>query len=242
MKKINFILFSIAFLTVSFCSCVYATNENDRLLEQSRQVAPFHEIAVSSGIELLMTQGNEHSVVVVANESIIDRIKTDSKNGKLVIGVDNRRRGLFRRSRTGPIKVYVTFARLETLTVSSGAQAKGDDLIEVTGLYVKASSGAFCRLNINSNSLNIEASSGANINIQGNSEVIKGSASSGGNISGASMECREADLSASSGGNVSFTVIEKVVAKASSGGRVALKGNATSTSFSSSSGGVITQE
>ncbi|TCO08743.1 head GIN domain-containing protein [Natronoflexus pectinivorans] len=242
MKKINSILIDVALVFVNFCSCVYATNDNDRLLEQDRQVTPFHAIAVSSGIELLMTQGNEHSVVVVAKESVIDRIKTDSKNGKLVIGVDNRRRGLFRSSRTGPIKVYVSFTRLDELTVSSGAQAKSDDLFELHDFQIKASSGAFCRLNINCKSLRVDASSGANVNIQGNSEIVRGSASSGANISGTSMESQEADLSASSGGNVSFTVTEKVVAKASSGGRVALKGNATSTSFSSSSGGVINQE
>src|SRR5437868_2890495 len=62
---------------------------NDKNAEV-RNVAGFHGIKISNGIDLYITQGNSEGVAVSANETKYrDKIKTEIENGILRIYYDN---------------------------------------------------------------------------------------------------------------------------------------------------------
>lgn len=224
-------------ISLLMVSCVFA--ESQGVVKETRPVAPFNSIRVSSGIFLYLTQGTENSALVEADESVIDRVVVESINGNLRISY-NQPRGLFRSNpNRGKISVYVTFTRLEELQASSGAQVQSEGALLLDVLQLSSSSGAACRLEAECFSLKMEASSGGHINLKGAVKELSAKASSGAHINASEMIADEVTVEASSGGHVNVFSTSEVVASASSGGHVNVYGEGLMRSVSQSSGGSV---
>jgi hypothetical protein len=235
--KQNLTAMCMVCISLLLVSCVFA--ENQGVVKETRPVAPFNSIRVSSGIFLYLVQGTENSAVVEADESIIDRVVVESTNGDLRISY-NQAKGLFRRNpNRGKISVYVTFTRLEALQASSGAQVQSEGMLLLDVLQLTSSSGAACRLEADCYSLNMEASSGGHINLKGAVRELTAKASSGAHINAVDLVAEEVSAEASSGGHINVFCTSEVVASASSGGHVNVYGEGLMRSVSQSSGGSV---
>src|SRR5437867_1087880 len=88
MKKI-----SIIFLLLGFAGVAWAQKIINDPNAQKRAVSGFHGVSVSGSIELFLTQGNEESVVVSADETKWrDKVVTEVRNGVLHIYLENTNR------------------------------------------------------------------------------------------------------------------------------------------------------
>jgi hypothetical protein len=84
MKRL--LLFSmLAIAAFGLTSCLFA----QEIEQQTREVAPFKGVRVSSGISLFLTQGDENQVVVKASEAIIDDVVTKTEDGILIISISS---------------------------------------------------------------------------------------------------------------------------------------------------------
>ena len=82
MKTLKTGLF-ILILTIGSTLSALAANGGDDT--QTRNVSGFNAIDVSTGIDLYLTMGSSEEVKIVADEEIIDDIKTEVRNGTLHI-------------------------------------------------------------------------------------------------------------------------------------------------------------
>lgn len=219
-------------------SCVYADSEG--IQKETRSLAPFTEIKVSTGVQLFLTQGDENVAIVEADGSIIDNVIVESKNGVLEIHYKSSGWNLFGRNlRHGEIKVLLTFTRLEALKASSGSSVHSQNFLELDHFDLSVSSGANSSLSLSAAKVNMDASSGANIKMNGSAQLIYAEASSGANIKANDLTAQTGEVRASSGGNVQVYVDGDVDAKASSGGSVTVFGNAVLRNIEQSSGGSV---
>lgn len=152
--KITLILVSIGIL----CSLQLLSQTTT----QNRNTGTFDGISTSSGIDVIYTIGNSHSVKVEAEASIINNIETTVENGVLVI---KRKKGTSLQTRHNLV-VYVTAPSLKTVSASGGADFSAEQLISKDDIQLSASGGAdlnISKLTANKVSINVSGGSDAEI-------------------------------------------------------------------------------
>ncbi|MDP3642016.1 MAG: head GIN domain-containing protein [Bacteroidota bacterium] len=239
MKREFQLLGIFAVLSILFSSCWFlgpSVKGNGNVTEQVRQVDEFDQIKVSRGMNVYITQGSPSKVVVIADSNLHESIETEVEGDVLTVTVNENIRWAKEK------KVMVTVEKLTGLQVSSGANAYSQAQIMSGNLELKASSGANLKMEVNAKYLKADCSSGANIMLSGLAKEAELAASSGANLKGAELKADQCKMRASSGGNVSSTVVEKLEAKATSGGNIVYYGEPSTTDIDTSSGGNINRK
>ena len=238
MKKLSFLLSLLLCGSFLFAQQTVVHDAN----AQVRNVGSFHAIEVSSGINLILKQGNTTAVAVsAATTDVLEKVKTEVENGKLKIYIDMH--GL--KSWNGKnknIKAYVTCAAIDALEANSGAEATTDGNINADNLKISVSSGAGFDGEITAAKLLVDQSSGSDVNIKGKVGDINIKTSSGANFKGYDLVSETCKADASSGSGIEITVNKELQAEASSGGDINYKGSASLTNVSNSSGGRVKKQ
>ena len=231
MKKLLLLLMGVSVLSIG-----YAINRQSDLSTQTRTVSGFTGVDAGQGIKVNIVHGDADNVVVTAPADYIDEIKTEVKNGTLVIHWDKKKNIKSPRN----ITVDVTTIGIVRVKASSGATVTTDTL---TGDYLTfvASSGARINAMAKASKVIAESSSGASVMIAGKSQNVDFDASSGASISGDKLTAVNGKAEASSGASVTINANANLEAEASSGGRVRYSGTPTMVNVSSSSGGSISR-
>ena len=205
---------------------------------QVRNVASFHAVEVSSGIELRLTPGTTQRVEASADDADqLERLKTEVRDGVLKITYDRALTESMGFNKPH-LRVNVTATALTALHASSGAHAEVIGAFTTEKLDVEVSSGASLKANFASTDLRAQVSSGGVATLAGTAQRLDVGASSGGVFKGDGLTARACDASASSGGNLSVAVQETLTANASSGGDVRYTGSPRVSKHTSSGGSV----
>lgn len=207
---------------------------------QNRNVKDFNAIKVSTGIDLYLSMGNEESVKIVAEDDIIDNIKTEVKNGVLHIYM-KQNNSWFNWSGNKTRKAYVSVKELVALDASSGSDVETQNTLEGDKLEVKASSGSDVKLALHVKNFSIDTSSGSDARLSGRVKYLTAEASSGSDIDASDLESVVCTAKASSGSDISLTVTEEIHAKASSGADIVYYGKPATKDIDESSGGDVRQ-
>ena len=226
----------VAFLTILFSSCWFmgpSVKGNGKVTEETRQVDEFDQIKVSRGMNVYITQGSLAKVVVVADNNLHEVIETEVEGGVLKVYVNENIRWAKEK------KVMVTVEKLSGVEVTSGSNAWSQSQIMSENLELKATSGANMKMDVNARRLKADCSSGANIHLSGLAKEAELETSSGANLKGQELKADNCKMRASSGANVWATVVDRLEAKASSGGNVFYYGEPSSTEIDASSGGNV---
>jgi hypothetical protein len=214
---------------------------------------------VSTGVNLVFKQESPTNVKVIADADKLQYIITKVENGVLKVYVDNKGQ---KNLKFKNISVNVSSPRMDNLKASSGATFTTVNSVNENNLTIDASSGSVVKGKFNiSNNTNVEATSGTNVKVEVNSKsfVYKGSSGSNTNIGGQAgtaifdissgaafkgenFSVNQVEVESTSGGSISVNAVQKLKAKASSGGLIRYKGNPEiSSDISKMSGGSLKQ-
>ena len=217
---------AIAVLMALFLSsCAFDLNlgegkrGNGEVVKESREVyEEFTEISASEGMDVYVTQGDNFTIEVEADENIIELIGTDIKNGKLKVhAIENIGRATKR--------VHVSLPSVTGLSASSGADLYTQNVIRANKISLDASSGAGIKAALVADEVDADTSSGADIRIEGEAVLFYADASSGSDIKAKDFTVRTCHADASSGADISVNVSESLIADASSGADISYVGN-----------------
>ncbi|HCR75935.1 MAG TPA: hypothetical protein DIW37_05925 [Chryseobacterium sp.] len=234
------------------------SNSNSSYLNgESRNVGEFSGIQVSTGVNLVFKQESPTNVKVIADADKLQYIVTKVDNGVLKVYVDNKGQ---KNLKFKNISVNVSSPRMDNIKASSGAtfttinSVKENNLMidassgsVVKGKFnisnnalVEASSGTSVKVEVNSRSLVFKGSSGSDTSIQGEAETAAFDVSSGAVCKGEAFQANLVEAESTSGSNLSVNAVDKLKAKASSGGTIRYRGNPEITSdISKMSGGSL---
>lgn len=171
----------------------------------------FNSIEVSTGIDLFLTQSDNTSISVQADENIQELIITEIKNGTLKIYMDESTHHVASK------KVVVTLITIEQIQASSGSNVFSTNTLKVSSLDLSTSSGSEMEISVETNSINSSSSSGSLLNLSGKTKEFIGGSSSGSQINASKLTAEFCEVKASSGSNISVKCLEKFNANASSG-------------------------
>jgi len=232
---------AIAIISVLITSCDINFNSgiagNGNVVTEERDAQEtFTMIKASEGLDVYITQSENTSIEVEADENVISLIATDIQNGTLVIHTKESV------GRCKSKKVHVSLPIIEKIVSTSGADVYSTEVLIADNLEVKSNSGADIKIEVEAVHVSCSTSSGADIKISGTADSLTADASSGSDIQARDLSVKDCDASASSGADVTVTVSGKLIANSSSGGDVHYYGNPESVAKNKSVSGGIHQE
>ncbi|MGW8315947.1 MAG: head GIN domain-containing protein [Bacteroidales bacterium] len=236
MKKA---LFLFVVLTLSLGSCVidgwnYGISGNGNVVEETRDVEGFTGVHVSSGIDVMLSEGDQFEVVVEADENLQEVIETELRGNMLVVGTDrvNIRRAKAKR-------VHVTLPRLEELKISSAGDCDGQTPFSCEDLRLSISSAGDLSLEVEADRIDLDISSSGDAKIAGKANMLDASLSSAGDLDAWDLEARVVDVKVSSAGDARVFATEEISMDASSAGNIYYRGDPKVLHSHSSSAGDI---
>ncbi len=179
----------------------------------------FDEIKVSRGLDVYITQGDNVSLSVQADDNLHDIIITEVENNVLKIYADDNIRS------SASKKVIVSFTSISKIKASSGSDVFANNTITADELDVQTSSGSDMELDVNTRVLNCSSSSGSDLKLSGTTKNLYAEASSGSDIKAGNLKAEKSQVRASSGADITVNTSKELVAKASSGGDIKYYGN-----------------
>jgi len=175
----------------------------------------FDRVSAGNGWDVILEKGDTYSVIVEADENLIDAADIYVKNGTLKVYCEDNIR------RASSKKVYVTYVdNLDGIGASSGAYITTKQVLEGEQLDLDVSSGGTIKTTAVVRTIDTDVSSGGSINIAGSTETLAADASSGGTIKAKELKAKYAHAEAYSGGAIDIMVTDKLKARASSGGDI----------------------
>jgi len=205
----------------------------DAQTTQDRQVGDFTGLEASSSVKVVLTQGEPTSIKVEADEKDQANVKTEVKNGKLIISEEGKV--------TSNITVYVTTKNLNSIEASGAAIIKSQNQIIADNIKIQSSGAASIKLDIKANEINSSISGAGNITLVGSTQILMGDVSGAGNLKAFKLEAEKVVISTSGAGNAKVFAKQSLSAKSSGAGDISYKGNPTEKSFEVSGAGNITK-
>ncbi|MES2004112.1 MAG: DUF2807 domain-containing protein [Bacteroidota bacterium] len=218
MKKI---IFSLLVMLIGLNSAnaqkvVYDDNAT------KRNIASFHAIETSSGIEVIMSKGDKEELAVsVGNKEYLAEVSTIVEGGVLKISRSSDWK-FWNKWKNWHVKVYVSYTSLDAIKASSGGSVTGTD--------------------VNLSKLMARLNSGGSITLGGSVESLDVDGSSGAQFHGYSLTTHTCKAEASSGAGVQITVTKEISAKANSGGFIRFKGDGLIRDINVNSGGSVKRQ
>lgn len=207
------------------------TTENRTISEK------FTGIDVSSAIEVTVEQGDKTEVVVEADDNLLNTIKTEVKNGKLVISNES-----YVSIRNGVRKVSVTMPIIDNLEASSASSITSKNTLKGNQIFIKTSSAGLAKLDIEMEVVTSKSSSGSTIELKGLAMQLDSQASSGSTTKCFKLLTNSVVADASSGASINVHPIVSLKAEASSGASIKYNKMPKTFQKNSSSGGSIEQD
>ena len=196
----------------------------------------FDEIKVSQGIDLYITQSNDVSLTVEADENLHDLIMTEVTDGVLKIySTENIRRASSK-------KVMLTINSISSIKATSGSDVYSTNTIEVANLELKSTSGSDIKLDVKTKSLDCYSTSGSDMELSGSTNLFTASATSGSDINASDLLAETSNVKATSGADISVNTSKALTAKATSGGDIRYSGNPEKVEKSDTSAGSVRQQ
>lgn len=237
MLKNKFSLLLLAVLITSINSCYIDFREtvfgNGNVVTEDREPGSFDRLKVSSGIDVLITQGDTESLKVIADENLLKYISTEIYNNTLIVET----KAWIRNAKSK--EVHLVYKKLMEIDISSAGDVKGTNRMKADELDLNLSSAGDLTLDIEANRINLDISSAGDAKLSGTVDELDADLSSAGDLNAYDLVARKARVSASSAGSAKINASEEVNLNASSAGDIYYKGDPKTISINKSSAGSI---
>lgn len=193
----------------------------------------FHGIDASGKLNMIIRQGNNHDVIIRADDNLMEMIRTDVKDEILNVSF----RGWSGKNAT--IEVEVNLAEIELLKAMAGVKIHSEGTISGHSLRHVVNAGAESRLEIQFDFLELELNGGGNANLRGFVREMKARNNAGGTIEASGLETEKLSISANAGSVSHVFVTGELDVKASTGSVVNYTGDPLVKNITSGSGASV---
>jgi hypothetical protein len=204
--RIVFILALISILTIFAVSCKWTVGfvrGSGNVVTEERDVSNFHKIHLSGIGNLIITQGEEESLTIEADDNIIAIIEAEVSGNELNIGF--KRGYAFTPSAT--IKFYLTVVDLDEISLS-GAGNIDCEGFETEVLQFDVSGAGDLDFDLDAERVEVVVSGAGNIILSGKVDSQEIEIDGAGKYDGEDLESRECAITVSGAGSATVNVSE----------------------------------
>ena len=238
MRKLHYTM--LALLIIGSSSCYFGPNEtiygSGNVVTEKRDIGEFTGLKVSSGIDVVIRQGNEISLELEADDNLHDVIITEVVDNTLKIkALKNIRKA---RSK----KVYLVYEELNSIRISSAGDVTGENTLQTDKLDIDLSSAGDLKLDVEAENITCDISSSGDARLSGKADFLEASLSSAGDLHAYELITRKAEVSCSSAGDARIYATGEFNLRSSSAGNIYYKGDGRVASSHTSSAGSIVKK
>ena len=214
---------------------------NDPNVEK-RNVSDFHGIEVATGIKLYLSEGSTEEVAVSASKTEFrDKIVTKVENGILKIHYETHLGSVNKRYESKDLKAYVSYKMLDQLNVNTGAELEISGVLKSASLSLKANTGGLVKGEVSITDLKVSQNTGSKITLSGKAEKMDIDGDTGSKFMGEDLSTVSCDIKVSTGAQVWIKAEKELQVKASTGGIVKYKGEASIREIKTNTGGSVSK-
>ncbi len=238
---VKFILATILSLTLFSCNFDMnfsaGVSGNGNVITEERTIhEPFSTIKATEGLDVYLTQSDNESITVEADENLHDLIMVEVENGVLKI---HTRESI---GRAKSKKVLVSFKDISSIISTSGSDVYSTNVITTKNLDLKSTSGSDMKLEVDTSVLNCKSTSGSDLRLSGKTVKLIVEATSGSDIKAADLIAESSHVKATSGADITVNTSKELTAKATSGGDIKYYGNPEKVDTNNSSSGSVKKQ
>jgi len=239
MKKI--ITLGIALCTIAVTNA-QKIKGNGNIVTIERSTDDYDAIAVSGWFNVILVDGQEGKLSIEGEENLLEYIKTEVKEGKLVIKVKkgyNLQPSSWKKD--GGIYVTVPVESVNEVTLSGSGDIVGKKTISASEFSTNMSGSGDITLDVESKTVSASMSGSGDINLSGTTEVFDVQISGSGDIEAYDLIADTVDASISGSADIKVTANKMLKARVSGSGDIHYRGDATKLDTKSSGSGDITR-
>ena len=191
-----------------FFGCKKSSNINDddtihgsgKIVSQTREVNECSGLTVKNIGDVYLTQDENQSIRIEADDNIIDQVISSKENNELVIGLKD---GGYSNI---TLRAYVSLKTIENLTINGAGKITTQN-------------------SLNSDNLDLIVNGAGNVSISGNSNYIYCFINGAGNVSAKEFAVQKCKAIVNGAGNITITVTEDLDATVNGAGNIFYYGN-----------------
>lgn len=222
MKQSRLILAMLLLFVMQLSgACVFnpfAVEGSGKQISEDRQVSAFHAIKISGGFEVELIQSDAESLTILADDNLMNLIKTEVRNGELKISLTEPVRNAKK------MKAIITFRHLDNIDISGAVRLKGMNSMSFEKLSIDASGASDIRLDLTSNSLDMDLSGASKTNMSGKVNKVDADCSGASKFYASELETSSFRFEASGASYAEVWVKDRLSVDASGASTVRYKG------------------
>ena len=208
------------------------------LVTNQEFISDFTAVDAESGFDVEISQSDSYSVMVTADDNIMEYVEVRKSGDTLRIGV---KWGYSLRSAT--LDVAITMPELFSIALSGGAKANIEEFNVTSDFSIEVSGGSRLAGEFEtSGDVDIDASGGSPLSLNGKASDLKIDASSGSNLGLSHFEVHNANIELSGGSLATINVDGRLDADLSGGSLLSYIGDATLGNIETTGGSQISKQ
>lgn len=197
---------------------------NGNIKSENREVSNFENIKINGAFTIYLSQDDDYSLKIVADENLLKIIKSKVKNDVLYISTE---KSIYK---SRELKLYIGFKHLSGIKANGAISLKSDQSLRFDKLDIEINGASSANLNLSANRLSIDNSGASTIKLAGKSEEIEIDISGAGSVNAIDLIAKKANIDISGVGSGKVHVEEELRVNISGIGSVKYKGNPKVTS------------
>ncbi len=240
MKKT--ITLSLVFLLTMSCSAQWGKKikGNGNMVTIDRSVGDYDAIALSGWFDLDLVAGQEGKITLEGESNLLEYIKTEVKDGKLVI---KTRKGINLKpsSWNEGIRITVPVERVSSIALSGSGDIVGNTTIKADNFKTAMSGSGDITLTVEANNVKASMSGSGDITLTGKTDNFDVNISGSGDIKAYELDADNVDATVSGSADIKVTAHKMLKARVSGSGDIQYRGNPTKVDTKTSGSGDISK-
>lgn len=220
MKKVLFLTLGL-FLTVATVFSQKKVNGNGNVTKENVRISEFTELHITGAFEIALTQSDQSSLVIEADENLIQYIEVKNSGDRLEIGLEDD----LSLNDIESLKLYINVKDLREINVSGAVNLFTENTLTFNHLMLDISGAGKLEMDVKGSNLDCDFSGAASIDLTGSVRNVDFSISGVGKLDSSDMNAENFDLDFSGVGIASIYVTNELRVQISGMGVASVGGN-----------------
>jgi len=224
MKKLATLSLLLLFINSSCAQWGKKIRGNGNYTTINRTTQDYNAITVGGWFNVQIVDGNEGRITLEGEENLLEHIKTEVKNGKLIVKIKNGI-NLKPSSWHKGIKVTIPVESINSISLSGSGDIVSKKIIKADSFATSLSGSGDINLTINTISNKATVTGSGSINLNGTTTNFNATVTGSGDMKAYELEANNVNAFVTGSGDVKVTVKNNFKAKVTGSGDIRYHGN-----------------
>ncbi|MCL6275354.1 DUF2807 domain-containing protein [Muricauda sp. 2012CJ35-5] len=224
MKKLITLTLALSMMAVTNAQWGKKVRGNGDVVTIERSVGDYDAVSLAGWFDLEIVAGNEGEIILKGESNLLEYIKTEVKNGKLIV---KQERGVNLRPSNwnSGITVTVPIEDINAVSLSGSGDVVSRTTIKADDFDASMSGSGDVSLTVEAQSLNASLSGSGDINLEGSATDFSVQVSGSGDVKAYGLEAEFVTAQVSGSADIKVTANQSIDARVSGSGDISYRGN-----------------